>query len=121
MNVEQYRYYCVSKKGVTEHFPFDNNVLVFKVMNKIFALSGVDSWEKGEPRVNLKCNPDKAIELRETYEGISSGYHMNKRHWNTVTLNQDVSDTIVFELIDHSYDLIVNSLTKKLRNELEGL
>lgn len=121
MNIEQYREYCIRKKGVTEHFPFDDNVLVFKVMNKMFALSGLDSWEKGEPRVNLKCDPERAIELRETYESVNSGYHMNKRLWNTVTLNQDVSDSLVFELIDHSYDLIVKSLTKKLRNELESL
>lgn len=121
MNIEQFRNYCISKKGVTEHFPFDDNVLVFKVMNKMFALSGLDSWEKGEPKVNLKCNPDRAIELRETYESVKPGYHMNKRLWNTIILNQEVSDNLVFELINHSYDLIVNSLTKKLKNELESL
>ena len=121
MHIEQFRTYCISKKGVTEHFPFDDNVLVFKVMNKIFALSGLDSWEQNEPKVNLKCDPQKAIELREEYESVNPGYHMNKQHWNTITVNQDVSDNLVLEFIDHSYDLIVKSLPKKVQLELENL
>ena len=121
MHIEQYRTYCLQKKGVTEHFPFDDNVLVFKVMNKMFALSGLDSWEQQEPKVNLKCNPEWAIELREEYEGVNPGFHMNKQHWNTVTLNNDISDKFAFELIDHSYDLIVKSLTKKLQEELKSM
>lgn len=121
MHIEQYRTYCLQKKGVTEHFPFDDNVLVFKVMNKMFALSGLDSWEQQEPKVNLKCNPEWAIELREEYESVNPGFHMNKQHWNTVTLNNDVSDNFAFELIDHSYDLIVKSLTKKLQEELKSM
>lgn len=121
MHIEQFRNYCITKKGVTEHFPFDDNVLVFKVMNKMFALSGLDTWEQNEPQINLKCNPDWALELRGEYESINPGYHMNKKHWNTVTANQDVSDTFAFELIDHSYELIVKSLPKKTQAELENL
>jgi predicted DNA-binding protein (MmcQ/YjbR family) len=122
MHIEQLRDFCITKKGVTEHFPFDNVTLVFKVMNKIFALTGLDSWEKGEQKINLKCNPEKAEELRGEYEGIIAGWHMNKKHWNKVLLNSaDVSDVLVKELINHSYDLVVSGLTKKVKVELENL
>ena len=122
MNIEELRDFCISKKGVTEHFPFDEVTLVFKVMNKMFALSGLDDWEKGVQKINLKCNPENAIALREEYDGINPGWHMNKVHWNTVTLNNsDVSDDLVRELIDHSYDLVVTSLPKKTKKELEDL
>ena len=122
MHIDQLRDFCIAKKGVTEHFPFDNVTLVFKVMNKIFALTGLDSWEKGEQKINLKCNPEKAEELRGEYEGIISGWHMNKKHWNTVLVNSaDVSDVLVKELINHSYDLVVSGLTKKAKSELENL
>ena len=122
MNIEELRDFCISKKGVTEHFPFDDVTLVFKVMNKMFALSGLDDWEKGVQKINLKCNPENAIALREEYDGINPGWHMNKVHWNTVTLNNsDVSDDLVRELIDHSYDLVVTSLPKKTKKELEDL
>tara|TARA_R110001592_G_scaffold306562_1_gene579573 strand:- start:70 stop:444 length:375 start_codon:yes stop_codon:yes gene_type:complete len=122
MNIEQLRDSCIAKKGVTEHFPFDNVTLVFKVMNKMFALVGLDSWEKGEQKINLKCNPEKAEELRGEYEGIIAGWHMNKKHWNTVLINSsDISDALVRELINHSYDLVVKGLTKKAKVELENL
>tara|TARA_R110001592_G_scaffold111398_2_gene308545 strand:+ start:3176 stop:3550 length:375 start_codon:yes stop_codon:yes gene_type:complete len=122
MHIEQLRDFCIAKKGVTEHFPFDNVTLVFKVMNKMFALVGLDSWEKGEQKINLKCNPEKAEELRGEYEGIIAGWHMNKKHWNTVLINSaDVSDALVRELINHSYDLVVSGLTKKAKSELENL
>lgn len=122
MHIEQLRDFCIAKKGVTEHFPFDNVTLVFKVMGKMFALSGLDNWEKGEEKINVKCNPDWAEELRGEYEGIKPGWHMNKRLWNTVTINSsDVSDDLVRELINHSYDLVVKGLTKKLQAELENL
>lgn len=122
MHIEQLRDFCIAKKGVTEHFPFDDVTLVFKVMGKMFALSGLDNWEKGEEKINLKCNPDWAEELRGEYEGINPGWHMNKRLWNTVTINSsDVSDDLVRELIDHSYDLVVKGLTKKLQAELENM
>ena len=121
MHIEQLREYCISKKGVTEHFPFDDVTLVFKVMNKMFLLTGLTSWENKEEKMNVKCNPDWAEELRGEYESINPGWHMNKKHWNTVNLNADVSDTFAFELIDHSYDLVVKSLTKKLKEELKAL
>ncbi|WP_218597662.1 MmcQ/YjbR family DNA-binding protein [Polaribacter sp. NJDZ03] len=122
MHIEQLRDFCIAKKGVTEHFPFDESTLVFKVMDKMFLLTGLNNWEKGESKVNLKCNPEKAIELREEYEGIIAGFYMNKKHWNTVSINSsDVPDNFVKELINHSYDLVVSGLTKKLQKELEEL
>lgn len=122
MNIEELRDFCISKKGVTEHFPFDDVTLVFKVMNKMFALVGLHQWESGDQKINLKCNPEKANELRADYEGISAGFHMSKKHWNTVIMNNsDVSDQLVFQLIDHSYDLVVQGLTKKAKAELENL
>lgn len=122
MHIEQVRDFCMAKKGVTEHFPFDDVTLVFKVMNKMFALTGLKSWEEGEPKINLKCDPDKAQELRAAYEGIKPGWHMNKRLWNTVTINtSDVSEEVIKELINHSYDLVVKGLTKKLQAELKNL
>jgi predicted DNA-binding protein (MmcQ/YjbR family) len=122
MHIEQLRDFCITKKGVTEHFPFDEVTLVFKVMNKMFALSSLDKWENGVESINLKCDPEKALELREEYEGINPGWHMNKRLWNTVTINNsDVSDDLVRELIHHSYDLVVKGLTKKLQKELADM
>lgn len=122
MHIEQLRDFGIAKKGVTEHFPFDEVTLVFKVMNKMFALSSLDRWEKGEESINLKCDPEKAIVLREEFEGINPGWHMNKRLWNTVTINNaDVSDDLLRKLINHSYDLVVKGLTKKAQKELENL
>ena len=121
MHIEQLREYCISKKGVTEHFPFDDVTLVFKVMGKMFALVGLNHWEKGETKVNLKCDPDWAEELRGEYDGIIAGWHMSKKHWNTVKVNTDVPDTLVLELITHSYNLVVKGLTKKAKAALEEL
>lgn len=122
MNIEQLRDFCILKKGVTEHFPFDDVTLVFKVMNKMFALSGLDRWERGDESVNLKCDPEKSEELRGEYEGINPGFHMSKKHWNTISINtSDVSDDLVRELINHSYDLVVKGLTKKAKIELDNL
>jgi predicted DNA-binding protein (MmcQ/YjbR family) len=122
MHIEQLRDFCISKKGVTEHFPFDDVTLVFKVMGKMFALTSLNNWEKGEEKINLKCDPDRSEELRVEYEGVNPGWHMNKRLWNTVTINSsDVSVDLVKELINHSYDLIVKGLTKKLKQELSEL
>lgn len=122
MHIEQVRDFCIAKKGVTEHFPFDDVTLVFKVMGKMFALVGLNSWEKGDQKVNLKCDPDKAAELRGEYEGINAGWHANKKHWNTVIINSaDVSDDLVRELINHSYELVVKGLTKKMKEERESL
>ena len=117
MNVEEYREYCISKKGVTECFPFDEVTLVFKVMGKMFALCGLDHVPL---RINLKCDPVRAIALREEHDGIIEGWHMSKKHWNTVYLDK-ISKDLTKELIDHSYDLVVSKLTKKVKTELEAL
>ncbi len=119
MNIEEFRDYCLAKKGVTESFPFDEVTLVFKVMNKMFALTGL---ERTPSQANLKCDPERSMELREEYDGeIIPGYHMNKHHWNTVMLEGNVPRDLILELIDHSYDLIVNSLPKKVHKEWEEL
>jgi predicted DNA-binding protein (MmcQ/YjbR family) len=120
MNIQAFYDYCLAKKGVTEHFPFDEDTLVFKVGGKMFALSSLMQWEKGEASVNLKCDPDRALELRAQYEAIEPGYHMSKVHWNTVSVDGDVSEKMFRELIDHSYELVFKSLTKKLQAEIEA-
>jgi len=118
MNIEDFRSYCLSKKGVEETFPFDEVTLVFKVMNKMFALTGLAAEEF---RVNLKCDPEKSVELRELHEGVIPGWHMNKKHWNTVYFENGLEDKLLLELIDHSYDLVVKGLKKKDRLVLENL
>lgn len=114
MNIEELREYCLSKKGVTEHFPFDEVTLVFKVGDKMFALTNLD----GEPTVNLKCDPERAIELREQHSSIIPGYHMNKTHWNTVIMDGTVSDKLIYELVEHSYNLVFESLPKIKRERI---
>ena len=118
MHIESFRDYCLAKKAVTEGMPLGETVLVFKVAGKMFALASMNS----DPfQVNLKCDPEKAVELRDEYDEILPGYHMNKQHCNTVIIgNGNLTDRLVKELIDHSYDLIVASLSKKQRTELEG-
>jgi predicted DNA-binding protein (MmcQ/YjbR family) len=117
MHTEAFREYCLSKKGVTEGFPFDRDTLVFKVMGKMFA---VVPLERFPPQANLKCDPEKSLELREAYEGkILPGYHMSKIHWNTVHIEQ-LPENLLRELIDHSYKLIVASLPKKTQQALEA-
>ncbi len=118
MNIQQFYELCLSKKGVTEHFPFDEDTLVFKVGGKIFALSSLKQWENGTPSVNLKCNPEKAQELRAQYDDIQPGYHMSKIHWNTIAINRDVLDKLIKQLIDHSYELVFKSLPKKIQVEI---
>lgn len=118
MNLETFYEYCLSKKGVSEHFPFDEETLVFKVGAKMFALSSLSQWEKNEPSVNLKCDPERAQELRAEYDEIKPGFHMSKVHWNTVALNGSLSNTMIKELIDHSYELVFKSLTKKIQAEI---
>jgi predicted DNA-binding protein (MmcQ/YjbR family) len=102
MNIEILRDYCLSKDGAKETFPFGDDTLVFKRDEKIFALANLD----GEPTVNLKCDPDYALELRERYSCVIPGYHMNKKHWNTILLDGSVPDKLVFDWIDHSFDLV---------------
>lgn len=114
MNFEDFREYCLGKPFVSEGFPFDQSTLVFKVGGKMFALVDIDVFDS----VNLKSDPEKAIDLRETYSGIIPGYHMNKKHWNTVMINSDVSDQLLKEMIDDSYQLVYLSLPKKMRDEL---
>ena len=116
MDVESFREFCLNKPGVSEGFPFDSKTLVFKVMGKMFALTNIDLFES----VNLKCDPEYAVELRETFQGVKPGFHMNKTHWNTVSSVSDVPDKLIQDLIDLSYDLVVKSLTKRLRDELQG-
>ena len=118
MNIESFRDYCLAKKGVEETFPFGETTLVFKVMGKMFALTGLDSIEF---TVNLKCDPARAIELREQYTEVQPGYHMNKQHWNTISCEGSLEDELLFELIDHSYQLVADSLPKKLKEELQNL
>lgn len=118
MDIETFRAYCLAKKGTEEDFPFDDVTLCFRVMRKIFAITGLDSEEF---RVNLKCDPEYAIELRETYENIIPGYHMNKAQWNTVYFERDIDDALLRKLTDHSYDLIVSKLPKKDKLMLDQL
>jgi predicted DNA-binding protein (MmcQ/YjbR family) len=120
MDIQQLYEFCLAKKGVTEHFPFDDTTLVFKVGGKMFCLMSLKEWEYGIPSLNLKCDPDRSLELRAQYESINPGYHMNKIHWNTVDFNGDVSNKMICELIKHSYDLVFNSLSKKIQISLNN-
>ncbi len=114
MNFEDFREYCLGKPFVSEGFPFDKSTLVFKVGGKMFALADVDSFNS----VNLKADPEDAIEMRERYRAVQPGYHMSKKHWNTVMINSDLPQDLFYKLIDDSYNLVFQSLSKKLRNEL---
>ena len=104
----------MNKPGVTEEFPFDEVTLVFKVMGKMFALTNLD----GDWTLALKCDPDRALELRETYPAIQPGYHMSKIHWNTIMMDGSLSQKLILELVDHSYQLVVDKLPRKLKEEL---
>ena len=117
MNIEDLRIYCLNKQAVTESFPFDETSLVFKVKNKMFAILSLD----GDLAISLKCNPERAIELREKYPAIIPGYHLNRKLWNTIYIDDSISGKLITELIDHSYALIVASLPNKLKQELENL
>ena len=115
MDIETYRNYCLCKKGVTEEFPFDNSTLVYKVVDKIFTLANIEPFES----INLKCDPETALQLREMYEGVTPGYHMNKKHWNTVCIDGSIPDKTICQWIDDSYNLVVNKLPQKDRQWLE--
>ncbi len=117
MDIASFHQYCLSKKAVTESFPFDEQTLVFKVGSKVFAITSLD---QSEFNVNLKCIPERSEELRDQFpESIIPGFHMNKKHWNTVTVeDSDVDEETVKELIDHSYDLVFSKLTKKQKSLL---
>ena len=114
MDIESIRNYCISKNAVTESMPFDDKTLVFKVTDKIFALAALDSYPLA---LNLKCDPEKAIDLRERFESVRPGYHSNKKHWNTIELNGEIPKDALYELIDHSYNLVIAKLTKKMRQK----
>ena len=114
MTLEFFRKHCMKKPGFSEDLPFGPDVLVFRVAGKMFALMDVNTFVS----VNLKCDPERAIELREQYPGITPGYHMNKQHWNTILTDDTVPPKLLLELVDHSYELVRDSLPKKLR---EGL
>lgn len=114
MNAEALRTYCLQKKAVTECFPFDESTLVFKVANKMFALTGLNELEF---KVNLKCDPEWALDLRDQYDCIKPGFHMNKQQWNTVAPQECLTPKLFFELVDHSYNLVVAGLTKKAKLE----
>lgn len=118
MHIEKFREYCLKKKGVTEEFPFDEDTLVFKVMGKMFALTGLSEINYS---VNLKCDPERAIELRDRYHQVQPGFHMHKKHWNTVSFEDGLSDEFLKELIDHSYELVVKGLPKQTQAELAKL
>lgn len=119
MNIEQLREYCIKKEAVTEEFPFDNNVLVFKVLGKMFVMAPLDTWEKGEASVTLKCDPEYTIALREQYESIFSGPYVSNKHWNTIAIYKgELQPKFVLELIDHSYDMVIKAMPKKLRGQI---
>ncbi len=117
MNIEEYREHCLSFKAVTEDFPFDENMLAFKVMDKIFALTDVEKFD----RINLKCDPVKASTLRNLYEEVQPGFHMNKRHWNSVNPQGTLDDEIIREWISDSYDLVIEAMPRKKQRELERM
>jgi len=114
MNIETYRNYCLRKPGTTEEFPFDNETMVFKVGGKMYALCNVDLFES----INLKCDPEKAVELREKYASVLPGYHMNKKHWNTVILDGSIPDHLILAWTDHSYQLVREQLPVRIRKDL---
>ena len=118
MDIIAFRNFCLKLKGTSEGFPFDNKTLVFKVGGKMFALTDVDSFVS----INLKANPEKSIVLRETFNAVNPGFHMNKKHWNTIQLeSSELHKNLVKELIDHSYDLVVAKLPKKRKKDLTSL
>ena len=112
------RRWCLARPGATEEFPFDRHTSVFKVAGKVFALSNL----RGRPlRVSVKCDPELAAQLRISYPAVAPGYHLNKRHWNTITLDGSLDDALVFDMLEDSYDLVVAGLPRAARQALEGL
>lgn len=115
MDPEKFQQYCLGLKGVTEEMPFGDTTLVYKVMGKMFALCGIDVFES----INLKCDPEMAIELRERYDAVQPGYHMNKQHWNTIMMDHSIPDNLLLQWTRDSYDLVVSKLPKKLKEQLQ--
>ncbi|NJN42482.1 MAG: MmcQ/YjbR family DNA-binding protein [Flammeovirgaceae bacterium] len=117
MNIEDFRAVCLSKKGVTEEFPFDENTLTFKVVGRIFAIADVDRFES----INLKCDPEQSMELQELHDAVKPGYHMNKKHWITVSMDNSIPQSEILQWIENSYQLVVNGLTKSQKSILQSL
>ena len=115
MNIESLRDYCLAKPGVAETLPFGPDTLVFKVADKMFLLVGLENPDS----FNVKCDPEKAVSLREEYEEVQPGYHMNKTHWNTVSIRGRLTEAQLKEMIDHSYELVVSSLPKSKQESLK--
>ena len=118
MNLQDLYTCCMAKPGTTEHFPFDEDTLVFKVGGKIFCMTSLQEWENGRPALNLKGNPEQNEELREQFSAVRPGYHSNKMHWNTIDCNKDVSDKLLLQLLQQSYDLVYAGLTKKAKQAI---
>ncbi len=119
MNIEQLREHCLSKKGTTEEFPFDADTLVFKVLGKMFVIAPLNKWEKEEATITLKCDPDYTLELREAYQSVYAGPYVSNKHWNTISIYKgELTSQFILELIDHSYDMVVKGMTKKMRAQL---
>lgn len=116
MNIEELRDYCLSLKGATEDFPFGEFNLVLKVQGKMFGLIPLDNPDS---QITLKCDPERALQLRDEYEAITSAYHFNKKHWNSVRIDPSISQALLCELIQHSYNLVVAGLPKQLREALD--
>jgi len=116
MNAEELRNYCLDKKEVTESLPFGEDILVFKVFNKMFLLMALN---KDPLSISVKTSPERSVLLREEYPEITPGYHLNKKHWNSLKINGNVPSSLIFSLIDESYRLVVNSLPKKLKNKIK--
>ncbi|TXG36725.1 MmcQ/YjbR family DNA-binding protein [Seonamhaeicola maritimus] len=121
MDIELLREYCLKKPSTTEEFPFDENTLVFKVLNKMFVIAPLNKWEKGEASITLKCNPDYTIELREQYESVFPGPYVSNKHWNTIAIyRRELHPKFILKLIDHSYEMVVKGMTKKMRESLNS-
>jgi len=116
MDLERFRTHCLGKQGVTEEFPFGEETLVYKVMGKMFCLTGVETFSS----VNLKVDPEQGVELREQYPAVQPGYHMNKKHWVTVLLDGSIPDRLLLQWVDISYDLVVRGLTKQQQSALRS-
>lgn len=117
MDIETIREYCLKKKAVTECFPFDETTLVFKVVDRMFAVIDLNNPDK----VSLKCHPDYAVELRDSYHGIEGAWHFNKKYWNQVSLTNDVPDSLILKLIDHSYEEVIKKFTRKQKEAYHDL
>lgn len=115
MHIEAFREYCLAKPGTTEELPFDDDTLVFKVCGKMYALCSISEYEKG---IALKCDPERAVELREQYGQVKPGYHMNKQHWNTVLPEAGLPEELLLNLINHSYSLVATKLTKAQKQSI---